>query len=84
MPTWPDYQQHNEEAQAVWAAYRVGHPTRVPVTLWTDARFFLQDPSSNPGRTISFQDYSDDLAPATPIPNLDAMYQAARLWGKYA
>jgi hypothetical protein len=56
----PDFTQHNEEAQAVWAAYRAGRPTRVPVTLWTDARFFLLDPAFNPGEAISFQDYSED------------------------
>jgi hypothetical protein len=58
--TLPDFTQHNEEAQAVWAAYRAGRPTRVPVTLWTDARFFLLDPSFNPGEAITFQDYSED------------------------
>ncbi len=60
MPALPDYTQHNEEAQAVWAAYRAGRPIRVPVTLWTDARYFLLDPAFNPGQAISFQDYSED------------------------
>lgn len=60
MSVPPDYSQHNEEAQAVWAAYRAGRPTRVPVTLWTDARFFLQDPSFNPDQAITFRDYCQD------------------------
>jgi Uroporphyrinogen decarboxylase (URO-D) len=60
LSTLPDFTQHNEEAQAVWAAYRAGHPNRVPVTLWTDARFFLLDPSFNPGEAITFRDYSED------------------------
>jgi hypothetical protein len=60
VPTSLDYSQHNEEARAVWAAYRAGWPTRVPVTLWTDARFFLQDPSFNPDQAITFRNYCQD------------------------
>lgn len=60
MSDTPDFTQHNEEAQAVWAAYRTGQPFRVPVTLWTDARFFLLDEAFNPGEAITFQDYSLD------------------------
>ncbi len=57
---YPDFTQHNEEAQAVWAAYRAGQPIRVPVTLWSDARFFLMDDNFNPGGAISFRDYCTD------------------------
>ncbi|HNB52473.1 MAG TPA: uroporphyrinogen decarboxylase family protein [Anaerolineales bacterium] len=56
----PDFTQHNEEAQAVWDAYRAGKPTRVPVTLWADARYYLLNPDFNPGGRITFQDYSED------------------------
>jgi hypothetical protein len=55
-----DFARHNEEAQAVWAAYRAGHPTRVPVTLCTDTRFFVLNDEFNPGEKMSFQDYSED------------------------
>lgn len=58
----PDYKQHNEEARAVWEAYQTGNPIRVPVTLWSDARFFILDPVFNPGRRITFQDYIQDSA----------------------
>ena len=55
-----DFNQHNEEAQAVWAAYRAGQPVRVPVILETDTRFFILNDDLNPGERISFKDYSED------------------------
>lgn len=60
MNNFTHFTQHNEEAQAVWAAYHAGQPIRVPVTLWTDARFFLLDQTFNPGEAITFQHYSTD------------------------
>jgi uroporphyrinogen-III decarboxylase len=72
-----DFTQHNEEAQAVWAAYHAGCPIRVPVTLWTDARFFLLDSAFNPGEAITFQDYSED-----PLVMMDAQLRAAD-WRAY-
>jgi len=44
-----DYAEHNEEARTVCAAYRAGRPSRVPVTLWADPRFFILDHQYNPG-----------------------------------
>jgi uroporphyrinogen-III decarboxylase len=52
-----DFTRHNEESKAVWDAYRAGNPIRVPVTLWSDARYFLLDPAFNPGNRITFQDF---------------------------
>ena len=60
MTAAPDFTEHNEEVRAVWAAYRAGKPTRVPVTLWADARFYLLDNAFNPGEAITFQKYSQD------------------------
>ncbi len=60
MTAEPDFTQHNEEARAVWDAYRAGKPIRVPVTLWADARFYLLDDAFNPGEAVSFQNYSED------------------------
>lgn len=54
------FEQHNEEALEVWAAYRAGKPIRVPVTLWADARFYLLDDNFNPGEAITFETYSTD------------------------
>lgn len=67
-----DFQAHNEEAQAVWAAYRAGKPTRVPVTLWADARFFMLNEEINPGERVSFHDYSED-----PLVMMDFQLRAA-------
>ena len=69
--------QHNAEAQAVWDAYHAGRPTRVPVTLWTDARFFLLEDAFNPGGRISFEDYSTD-----PQVMMDVQLRAAD-WRAY-
>ena len=55
-----DFTQHNEESKAVWEAYHAGDPIRVPVTLWSDARYFLLDPSFNPNNRITFQDFIED------------------------
>ena len=56
-----DVTRHNEEAKAVWEAYHAGNPIRVPVTLWSDARYFLLDPAFNPGGTITFKDFIEDF-----------------------
>lgn len=58
----PDFRRHNEEALAVWEAYRAGDPIRPPVTLGTDARFFLLDDDFNPHQGISFRDFSEDAS----------------------
>ena len=42
-----DYTQHNEEVRQVWQAYREGHPTRVPMSLVTEMRWYLLDPELN-------------------------------------
>ena len=55
-----DFTQHNEESKAVWEAYHAGEPFRVPVTLWSDARYFLLDPTFNPGNRITFKDFIED------------------------
>jgi hypothetical protein len=72
-----DFSQHNEEAKMVWASYHAGKPIRVPVTLWTDARFFLLDDQFNPNETITFQDYSED-----PLVMMDVQLRAAD-WRAY-
>jgi hypothetical protein len=68
----PDFTSHNEEAQAVWAAYRAGRPLRVPVTLCADTRFFILNDELNPGERVSFQEYSED-----PLLMMDFQLRAA-------
>jgi hypothetical protein len=72
-----DFARHNEEAQAVWAVYRAGHPSRVPVTLCTDTRFFVFNDELNPGERMSFRDYSED-----PLTMMDFQLRAAE-WRAY-
>lgn len=48
----------NAEKAAVWAAYRAGRPTRVPVLLGTNPRIVLLNPDLNPG--ISFEQADRD------------------------
>jgi hypothetical protein len=72
-----DFAAHNEEARAVWAAYRAGAPVRVPVTLCTDTRFFILDDEFNPGERISFRAYSED-----PLVMMDFQLRAAE-WRAY-
>ena len=67
-----DFISHNEEAQAVWAAYRAGRPLRVPVTLCADTRFFILNDELNPGERVSFQEYSED-----PLLMMDFQLRAA-------
>jgi len=57
IPFDQDFPAHNEEVQAVWAAYNAGNPVRVPVALCVDPRFYLLDEHLNPGLRIAFEDY---------------------------
>jgi hypothetical protein len=51
---------HNAEASAVWEAFHVGRPTRPPVALGTNTRFFILNEELNPGERVTFEDYSTD------------------------
>jgi len=54
-----DYTQHNEEVRQVWQAYHAGHPTRVPMKLVTEMRWYLLDPDLN-REGITWQAYLND------------------------
>lgn len=53
------FKAHNEEVKAVWEAFHAGRPTRVPVILGVNVRFFILDPNINK-RGIDFKTYSSD------------------------
>jgi hypothetical protein len=42
-----DYSQHNDEVRQVWQAYHEGKPSRVPMALCTEMRWYLLDPKLN-------------------------------------
>ncbi len=54
-----DFAAHNEEVKRVWDAYHAGRPTRVPVILGLNVRYYLFSPWLNP-RGVSFEEYSED------------------------
>ena len=51
---------HNAEARAVWEAFHAGRPSRPPVALGTNIRFFLFNEALNPAERLTFEDYSSD------------------------
>jgi uroporphyrinogen-III decarboxylase len=53
-----------------------------PAAAADEARRILQTGVMAGGRFILCE--ANDLAPGTPLPNLEAMYPAARQWGVYA
>ena len=56
-----DYAQHNAEQAAVWAAFRRGTPTRVPMAIGCNPRMILLDPELNP-KGYSFRDCFENPA----------------------
>ena len=54
-----DYQAHNAEVQAMYAAFNAGQPYRVPIILGMNPRILLLDPARNPEGT-SFEQYTWD------------------------
>lgn len=55
-----EVEKHNEEARAVWEAFRAGKPIRPPVHLGTETQFFMFNDDLNPGEKVSFESYSTD------------------------
>lgn len=54
-----DFEAHNQEVKAVWEAYGAAKPTRVPMVLGVNVRYYLFSPWLNP-RGITFKEYFDD------------------------
>lgn len=54
-----DFARHNAEVAAMWKAYHAGRPTRVPIILGTNTRYFMREPAANP-EAISFREYTED------------------------
>ena len=54
-----DFAKHNAEQRRTWDAYNRGQPTRVPIILGTNARYFMFDPAANPEQ-LTFRAYSEN------------------------
>lgn len=48
---------HNQEAQAVWDAFRDGKPIRPPVGLGTSTQYYIFNHELNPDELVTFEDY---------------------------
>lgn len=56
-----DFARHNAEAGKVWAAFRAGRPSRVPVAVSGSIRNFLQNPALN-SQGWTFRDFFEKPA----------------------
>jgi hypothetical protein len=54
-----DFDAHNTEVGSLWASYAAGTPSRVPMILGANARYFLASPEANP-EGLTFRQYSED------------------------
>ncbi len=71
-----DFAKHNAEQRLVWDSFRRGEPTRVPIVLGTNTRYFMFDPAANPER-LTFQAYSEN-----PDVMFDALLRFQR-WSRF-
>jgi len=56
-----DFKAHNRRSEAIWKAYHADRPTRVPVTLYADARNWLHETAEN-RKHITLSEYLKDPA----------------------
>lgn len=54
-----NFSAHNDEVDRIWADYKSGKPSRVPMITGISDRFFVLNNNTNP-RNVSFYDYSND------------------------
>src|SRR5512142_2256027 len=54
-----DFEAHNAEVKAMWAAMDAGSPTRTPTILGTNTRFSILDPVAG-ADAPSFERYMED------------------------
>jgi uroporphyrinogen-III decarboxylase len=53
------FKQHNAEVTQMWADFNAGKPTRIPIILGTNTRFFMFNKAANP-TGIRFQEYTEN------------------------
>lgn len=71
-----DFDRHNAEQRVVWEALRAGRPTRVPIVLGTNTRYFLFNAAANPAG-MTFRQFSDN-----PDVMFDALLRFQR-WSRF-
>ena len=54
-----DFAGHNAEVGEMWGAFRGRKPTRIPVILGTNTRFFMFDKGANP-EGVEFREFMED------------------------
>ncbi len=54
-----DFAAHNAEVVEVWKAYGAGRPSRTPIMLGTNTRYFMLDAHAN-DMGVGFEDYTND------------------------
>jgi len=54
-----DFAGHNAEVREMWDAFNSGRPTRIPIVLGTNTRYFMFNKQANP-EGIDFRRYSED------------------------
>lgn len=73
-----DYERHNEEVRAVWAAYRAGKPTRVPVVISGSITNYFANPELNTRGYTYEQFFTDPMVQITA--QLEYQYYQRHNW----
>ncbi len=71
-----DFPRHNADQRALWDAFNAGQPTRVPIILGTNSRYFMFNRAINP-EGLTFRAYSED-----PDTMFDALLRFQR-WSRF-
>lgn len=69
-----DFERHNADVRVTWDALNAGRPTRVPIILGTNARYFRRIHEANP-TGMGFREYSE---------NPDVMYDAQLRFARWS
>jgi hypothetical protein len=71
--------EHNAEAAAAWQAFLAGQPTRPPVHLGTNTRYWILNEDLNPGGAVSFEAYTTSAQTMLDFQLRAAVWRALRV-----
>src|SRR4051812_40721398 len=54
-----NFDRHNSEVALMWRNFNARKPTRIPIVLGTNSRYFMANPNAN-RRGINFRQYTED------------------------